>query len=111
MLLAFYECWCADYQKWSNHLIGAGKLLEEINFKDMTDHIKRTRHQGNHPKYVDEVDEVDEAVVGMLMRKAPYDAYRHVVDDSNPGDESLLCSEEDLEIYEMQRDLFWWYCK
>src|SRR6187402_1953472 len=36
MLLAFYECWCADHQKWTNHLIGAKRLLQEIDFKNMT---------------------------------------------------------------------------
>src|SRR4051812_1726311 len=26
LLLCFYECWCADHQKWSGHLLGVRSL-------------------------------------------------------------------------------------
>jgi hypothetical protein len=43
MLLGFYECWSADHQKWSNHILGAKQLVKEIDFAGMTRHIKNKK--------------------------------------------------------------------
>ena len=45
MLLAFFECWTADHQKWSNHLLGARQLVREIDFAGMTRYIKTQKVQ------------------------------------------------------------------
>lgn len=124
MLLAFYEVWSADHQKWSNHLLGAKHLVREIDFAGMTRYIRRrrrqmreTRTQGAHPgfqnmsRFLADVDEVDENIVGMLMgRKVRYDQYGHIFDDGE-FEETKHYTEKDLETYETQRDLFWWYGK
>lgn len=125
LLLAFYECWSADHQKWSNHLLGARQLVREIGFAQMTRYIKRRtiEGRGQHSRqdgdYFDEarfqphVDEVDENIVGHMMgNKVRYDQYGHIMDDDTPElDDGKEYTERDLEIYETQRDLFWWYCK
>jgi hypothetical protein len=134
MLLAFYECWCADHQKWSNHLLGAKQLVREIDFAGMTRYIKnktarrrqeeqqryqQTQGQGvpygldDRTRFQPNVDEVDENIVSMLMGKRLfYDRYGQIIDDSVwDGPQRKEYSERDLEIYETQRDLFWWYCK
>jgi hypothetical protein len=134
MLLAFYECWSADHQKWSNHILGAKQLVREIDFAGMTRYIRnkkaqqrqeeRLRYQqaqvpgsmhglGDRARFQRNVDELDENIVLMLMgEKLLYDQYGQLVDDSAPGDTwSKEYSERDLETYETQRDLFWWYCK
>ncbi len=133
MLLAFYECWSADHQKWSNHILGAKQLVKEIDFGGMTRHIKNKKarqHQEEHLRYqqaqaqgdgygLDDrawfqsnPDEVDENIVSMLMgKKLFYDRYGQIIDDSNSGNPNTEYSERDLETYETQRDLFWWYCK
>ena len=58
-------------------------------------------------------DEVDENIVGMLMgKKLCYDQYGEILDDCASDDyRTKVYTEKDLEIYETQRDLFWWYCK
>lgn len=132
LLLAFYECWAADHQKWSNHLLGAKQLVKEIDFAGMTRHIKRKKAQkrqevlerqhfaydnGLEYDFDDQShlrphDEVDENIVGIIMgRKVSYDEYGQVVDDDRIPGWGKEYTERDLEIYETQRDLFWWYCK
>ncbi|KAL2061838.1 hypothetical protein VTL71DRAFT_7216 [Oculimacula yallundae] len=133
LLLAFYECWAADHQKWSNHLLGAKVLVKEIEFAAMTRYIKRKKLQKQHEilerqhhahdngfEYdfddqdsLQDNDEIDEGIVGTLMgRKISYDQYGHIIeDDRHAGTWGKEYTERDLEIYETQRDLFWWYCK
>ncbi|KAH6663471.1 hypothetical protein B0J14DRAFT_661984 [Halenospora varia] len=135
LLLAFYECWSADHQKWSNHVLGARQLVREIDFSGMTRYIKskkiqkrqeermryyhQAQQQGMGHNFYDDrvqfqayVDDVDENIVGMIMGKeVAYDTYGSVIDDGANGQDTRAYSEKDLEIYETQRDLFWWYCK
>jgi hypothetical protein len=134
MLLAFYECWSADHQKWSNHLLGAKQLILEIDFAGMTKYIKRKKMQqrreeqervhqsfldGRNPSIDDysrsslQTDEVDENLVGMLMgKRVSYDQYGRIMNDLvSEAEWTRDYTERELEIYETQRDLFWWYCK
>ncbi len=124
LLLAFYECWSADHQKWTNHLLGARQLVREIGFAEMTRYIKRRtaedrrqknqrgRH-GEEIRFPPHVDEVDETLIGILMgNKVRYDQFGHIMDDDVlEHDQYKEYTKRDLEIYETQRDLFWWYCK
>lgn len=134
LLLAFYECWSADHQKWSNHLLGAKQLVREIDFKGMTKFMKKRRTQQRRDEHMRQqqtqldgghssldgltqsssaIDEVDENLVGLLMgKKVRYDEYGQIMPDfvSEP-DWCKEYTERELEIYETQRDLFWWYCK
>jgi len=134
MLLAFYEVWSADHQKWSNHILGAKQLVKEIDFAGMTRCIKnkraqqrqeqRLRHEQHQPgvntpafddraRFQPSIDELDENIVSMLTgKKLKYDQYGQIIDENVPGDSwNKDYSERDLETYETQRDLFWWYCK
>ncbi|TVY32525.1 putative transcriptional regulatory protein, partial [Lachnellula occidentalis] len=134
MLLAFFEVWTADHQKWTNHLLGARQLVREIDFAGMTRYIKsqkvqkrweermryyQTQQQGVGYNFYDDrlrhqayVDDVDETIVSMLMgKKLSYDQFGQVVDDTLQDDGGKTYSDRDLELYETQRDLFWWYCK
>jgi hypothetical protein len=60
-------------------------------------------------KHVD----VNEGLVGMIMgKKLRYDEYGQVLEDFNaPGNQHKVYTQRELETYETQRDLFWWYCK
>ncbi|KAG0649523.1 putative transcriptional regulatory [Hyphodiscus hymeniophilus] len=134
MLLAFYECWSADHQKWSNHLLGAKQLVREIDYSGMTKQIKslkaqhrqkeretiyQAEQQGSRGYYEDRtrfqatIEDVDENIVGMLMgQKLRYDQYGRIMDDAAPDRGSgRIFTQRELEVYETQRDLFWWYCK
>jgi hypothetical protein len=134
MLLAFYECWCADHQKWSNHLLGAKQLVREIDFAGMTRYIKSMKAQQGQGKqdkkyqaqqqrpgefYDDKTgynaiaQDVDENIVNMLMgKKLRYDQYGRILAEDIPDNGSRrVYTQRELDIYESQRDLFWWYCK
>ena len=138
LLLGWYELMSADHQKWSSHLLGARQLLKEIDFVGMTKYSrnKRTQHQkaqrtnlyhpelalgifethGNDEAYGREdsiQDDVNENLVGMIMGKTlRYDQHGHVLDDfRTPANEYRDFTHGELETYESQRDLFWWYCK
>jgi len=134
MLLAYYEVWCADHQKWSNHLLGATVLLREIDFLGMTRHIKNMRIQqrwkeqemeyeaaqlgyagsyDHRSQYMKYTEDVDENIVAMLMGKQlRYDQEGRVIDDNPPANERQKeYTKKDLELYETQRDLWWWALK
>lgn len=131
MLLAFYECWSADHQKWSNHLLGARQLVREIDFLGMTKRIKALKMQQKreqqslqymrgpvhniyeHGGPYSASEDVDEAIISMLMgRQLRYDEYGQImVENDSKLNEGDAFSIRDLEIYETLRDLFWWYCK
>jgi Fungal specific transcription factor domain len=135
MLLGWYEVMSSDHQKWSNHVLGAKQLLKEIDFAGMTRYLKTVRSQrrawrGNlyhhdmalgitSEPYAEGLqvagseDEVNENLVSVIMgRKFHYDRHGQILDDINvTGDHKKVYTERDLEIYETQRDLFWWYCK
>jgi hypothetical protein len=108
--------------------------VREIDFAGMTRYIKNKKTQqrqedgARYPQVqaqgsiygLDDrarlqatVEEVDENIVSMLMGKQLfYDEYGQIIDDNTPSDpRGKEYSERDLETYEIQRDLFWWYCK
>lgn len=131
MLLAYYECWGADHQKWSNHLLGASMLIREIDFAGMSRYIgsmkAQQRHQENMQqfpasqqgfhqdagRYERSAEDVDENIIGMLMgKRIRYDEYGQIIDDDiRDSGASRSYSQQELQDYETQRDLFWWYCK
>ncbi|EPE31307.1 Zn2/Cys6 DNA-binding protein [Glarea lozoyensis ATCC 20868] len=131
LLLAFYECWCADHQKWSNHILGARQLLRVIDFAGMSRYIKEAKRQrereqnmyyrqqqalGHNPydsrfQQPANLGEINEDIVGRLMGTSiPYNDYSRVM-DSNSQDDTSNYSQKELDDYEIQRDLYWWYCK
>lgn len=133
MLLSFYECFCSDHQKWSNHLLGTRTLVRDIDFTGMTLHLKimraklRSEDRANYREeqirtgatYIEDkrrlpasLEDVDENIVGVLMgRRLRYDEYGHIIDDVRENTENRIYSPKDVETYEMQRDLVWWYYK
>lgn len=134
MILGFYEAWSADHQKWSNHLLGAKMLMREIDFAGMTRAIKLLRLQQRRAEderfstalqhgldsftwdsiqYQRLNEDVDENIISMLMgKRVRYDQYGQVLDD-NATDSGGIRSytQKELQDYETQRDLYWWYCK
>ena len=47
-----------------------------------------------------------------MGKRLRYDEYGRILEDNLSGDgETKTYSQQELDIYETQRDLFWWYCK
>ena len=108
-------------------------LLREVDFAGMTKYIKSLKlkqrqeeEAQNFPGmqqtfgsvsedrlYQRANEDVDENIVGMLMgKRVRYDQYGQILDEDtadNTGRKSY--SRKQLQDYEIQQDLFWWYCK
>ncbi|KAF7886892.1 uncharacterized protein EAF02_003539 [Botrytis sinoallii] len=120
-------------KSWSNHLLGGRTLVRDIDFTGMTRHLKDMRaqlrqedreryrqeqiHMGKtfieeKRKFAASLEDVDENIVGVLMgRRLRYDDFGHIIDEVWENTEDRIYSPKDIETYEMQRDLVWWYFK
>lgn len=43
LLLAYYEVWNSDHEKWSKHLLGARLIIRDVNFREMTRHMMKIK--------------------------------------------------------------------
>lgn len=43
LLLAYYEVWNSDHEKWSKHLLGARWIIRDVNFRQMTRHMMKIK--------------------------------------------------------------------
>ena len=138
LLLGFYEVTTAEHNKWNSHLSGARELITEIDFAGMAKKIEsqrcrqeeaENRHQlhdslnngygqllprrlsDDFPSRYDR--QLDENLISTIMGwKTDYNQYGQVLTD----DESAMKNEsplmpKDIEVFETQCDLFWWYAK
>ena len=139
LLLGFYEVTTAEHNKWNSHLSGARELVMEIDFAGMARRIEsHRRHEeelvndqyqyqndfsnsyhnfyGRRPsdEYPSREDrQLDENLVSTLMGwRLRYDRYGNIVDENDPPNNSdTPPTAEDVEVFEIQSDLFWWYAK
>ena len=140
LLLGFYEVTTAEHNKWNSHLAGARQLVMDIDFVGMGKRLRatkaRTKMNRKAQNYCDgstygysynggppdqdqmpEDNAIDENLVGTIMGwKTSYDQYGQVLDatntdlDTDPAEYKPLTPKE-IENFEIQCDLFWWYCK
>jgi hypothetical protein len=133
LLLAFYEVWNSDHDKWCRHLLGARWIIREIPLSEMTRAImaiKMRKRQaemdlspsGGFRDYQSTEDtdflykDWDLMDVGLLSTITGYEVS---YDDLGMLPETLsshprpkyIYTNKDMERYEQLSDLFWWYCK
>ncbi|KKA27351.1 hypothetical protein TD95_003202, partial [Thielaviopsis punctulata] len=140
LLLAYFEVWKSDHNKWCNHLFGASILFHELDLprrtrviipikrrrwleqttkraaemesqRDMQDPFDPYYAGGNDREELDpDLDELDTDFLGYMMG-------RHVIPEEvgqGPIRTTKSANEptsRDIENYEHQRDLFFWYLK
>ncbi|KFY45839.1 hypothetical protein V495_02797 [Pseudogymnoascus sp. VKM F-4514 (FW-929)] len=139
LLLGFYEVISADHSKWCDHLLGAHQLVKQIDFAGITRYLKTKKaYMEKFPPqnlnyggdmfsdtpviYGDDRmedsefsmnDEVDENLVGIIMGKQiRYAEYGEIIEDPDAaymGNKRYTPRE--LELFDTQQDLFWWYTK
>ena len=139
-LLGFYEVTTAEHNKWNSHLAGARELIMEIDFARMVKRIEAHRQhqeevearlkqemqlglanaywhdyaQGVLDDFPSRIDrQLDERLISTIMgRGARYDQHGRITDEDDPvaQTESPLTA-HDIENFEIQCDLFWWYVK
>lgn len=139
-LLGFYEVTTAEHNKWNSHLAGARELIMDIDFARMVKRIEAHRQQQEEaearlkyemqhgvaneywheyaqgaldgfPARVDR--QLDERLIGTIMGwRTRYDQRGRIIDEGHPVPqiESPLTA-HDIENFEIQCDLFWWYVK
>ncbi|KAH9887097.1 hypothetical protein F4778DRAFT_757188 [Xylariomycetidae sp. FL2044] len=132
LLLAFYEVWNSDHDKWCRHLLGASWIIKEIPYAAMTRTMmsykaqQRQRraqqfeggvygtfgHEDNSPLYRD-WDQIDVPLLSNLTGKdLSYDDFGMLPADFSPYSRPKReVTAKDRDSYEQYTDLFWWYCK
>ncbi|KAL8803690.1 MAG: hypothetical protein Q9182_003022 [Xanthomendoza sp. 2 TL-2023] len=136
LLLGFFEVTTAEHNKWNSHLAGARELILEIDFAGMTKRVNaykaetnaigkggmydygndQQRYGGQRRMSFDILrtdKELDENLVSTLMGyRTQYDDHGQIVDlNEPPSHYHLPLTPKDVENFEIQCDLFWWYAK
>ena len=140
LLLGFYEVTTAEHNKWNSHLSGARELIMDIDFAGMAKKIETHRcrqeeaeanswyqtHNGQtngyyqfYPQTTSEdfparADrQLNENLISTLIGwRLRYNQYGQVIDDNNPPSApDVPLTTQEIENFEIQCDLFWWYAK
>lgn len=134
LLLGFYEVTTAEHNKWNSHLAGARQLIADIDFVGMGKRIAAHRaadsqnavyHEFNHAyehpyrgrEFATDAptqngNEISEDLVSAIMGwQIRYNQYGFVLDGNEPATGHEPLTTKEMEEFDIQRDLFWWYCK
>ena len=138
LLLGFYEVTTAEHNKWNSHLSGARELIMDIDFPRTAKRIEtqrcrqeeaESRHQLHHgmtngyvqlhsrrlsddfPSKYDR--QLDETLISTIMGyQTNFNQYGQIIDEDKPIEKSETpLMPQDIENFEVQCDLFWWYAK
>ena len=138
LLLGFYEVTTAEHNKWNSHLSGARELIMDIDFAGIAKRIEtqrcrqeeaESRHQLHHgmtngymqlhsrrlsddfpPNYDRQLDE--NLISTIMGYQTNYNQYGQIIDEDEPAINSETpLMPQDIENFEVQCDLFWWYAK
>lgn len=138
LLLGWYEITSAEHNKWNSHLAGARQLIMDIDFAGMAKRVKAHKAQiaANHRKSLydgfaygyqqtymptndlsdpslNNENSLDENLISTIMGwDTRYSDYGQVTENEEPARPyNKPLTEKDIETFEMQCDLFWWYAK
>ena len=136
LLLGYYEVTTAEHNKWNSHLSGARELVMEIPFdklskkieafrqkKEQEENLRRSRsnhgndyhfsHRTSHDIMTLNDRRLDRDLISNIMGwDVRNDETGEIIVDEGavPQPERQL-SQKELDEYEVQLDLFWWYAK
>ena len=136
LLLGFYEVTTAEHNKWNSHLAGARELILDIDFAGMTKRVNAYRAQTsfnykndgalwygftedlpNRRKLSYDIlrddKDLDENLISIILGwRTRYNEFGQVIEHSGPPScDYLPLTAKDIETFEIQCDLFWWYAK
>lgn len=119
LLLGWYEAMSANYEKWNHHLKGASNLLKEIDFAIMARYSSTmVAQQVSDESIISRtelgfLDGIDDKILRILdgnnLRYDDSDKFWKEPAAAIPLPQRY--TQRDLDTYESQRDLFWWFCK
>ncbi|KAH8156502.1 hypothetical protein CIB48_g11747 [Xylaria polymorpha] len=129
LILAFYEVWNSDHDKWCRHLLGARWIIREIPLSEMTRAIMGIKMQkritemeqsqtGNFRDYPSTEDSsflyrdwdlMDVSLLSVIMgHEVSYDDLGMLPEDlSSHPRPKYIYTNKDMERYEQLSDLFW----
>lgn len=127
LLLAWFEVWTSNHDKWCTHLIGARTIIGETPLRQMSRKVwlvHRQRYQewaevqaqnpfaafmpqNDYPSH--ELADVDLDLMKNLTGEPVY--FLEGGDTSSWQSKVRDCTERDLENYEHLADLYWWFAK
>jgi len=134
MLLAFYEVWMAEHVKWSTHLVGAQRLITELDFRSLTREARRlkaaqTAQEQKYPcqnpdmlidqeklvaRLIESAMMPDERLVSTIVGKSvKYDEFGMVFESNGTKQETKSNLPETLtsRSFETLQDLYWSYAR
>ena len=140
LLLGFYEVTTAEHNKWNSHLSGARELVTDIDFAGMAKKIEGDRcqqeeaeakrmyqlHDGGLEGYLHpyprsasgdfparEDRQLNENLISTLMGwRLKYNQYGQIIEENDrPLSSDKPLTPQDIDNFEIQCDLFWWYAK
>lgn len=136
LLLGYYEVTTAEHNKWNSHLSGARELVMEIPFdklskkieafrqkKEQEENLRRSRsnhsnsyrfsHRTSHDIMTLNDRRLDRDLISNIMgwdvRNG--ETGEIIVDEGAGPQPERPLSQRDIDEYEVQLDLFWWYAK
>lgn len=134
LLLGFYEVTTAEHNKWNSHLAGARQLIMDIDFAGMGKRIAAHKsadgqntlyhdfynayeHPNRGREFANDVpmkinNEINEDLVSAIMGwQIRYDQYGFILDGAKSETGYKPLTAKEMEDFDIQRDLFWWFCK
>ncbi|KAI4657169.1 uncharacterized protein J4E79_007785 [Alternaria viburni] len=134
LLLAFYEVWTAEHVKWGTHLVGAQRLITELDFRSLTREYRRMRaaqtamerqfpHQNPEmlfdqrqfdQRLKDSALMPDQGLVSTIVgKKVNYDDFGMVFEDNGARHDARqsIPAKLDLQSYETLQDIYWSYAR
>lgn len=134
LLLAFYEVWTAEHVKWGTHLVGAQRLITELDFRSLTREARRLQaaqtamerqfpHQ-NPEMFIDQTafdqklkDSAlmpDQSMVSTIVgERVNYDDFGMVFEDNGVRHDTRpnIPAKLDLQSYDTLQDIYWSYAR
>jgi hypothetical protein len=134
LLLGFYEVTTAEHNKWDSHLAGAKQLIMDIDFAGIGKRMAAHKAADGKNAAYDEFNtvyeypyrgrefatdpprncrsEINEDLVSTIMGwQVRYNEYGFVEDGDRSWTGQKPLTSKEMEEFDIQRDLFWWYCK
>jgi hypothetical protein len=131
LLLAFYEVMTAEHVKWSTHLVGSAQLLDELDFRFLTQVARKLkavqagRYPYQNPGMLIDKEEVEKSaketammpdarlVSTIIGKEVNYDDFGRVFEEGikPEGKNKNEADNSDLRTYETLQDLYWWYSR
>ncbi|CAN9115506.1 unnamed protein product [Alternaria alternata] len=134
LLLAFYEVWTAEHVKWGTHLIGAQRLITELDFRSLTREARRLRAAQTamersfpyqNPEMLidqrqfdqrlkDSALMPDQSLVSTIVgNNVNYDDFGMVFEDNGARHDTRpkIPAKLDLQSYETLQDIYWSYAR